>query len=375
MIRPACLVLLALAGEHLTASPAEDPYLFRSDVALARVDAQVLDKSNRAILDLGVQDFVLRENGQQREIRNFIREELPVDFLLLLDVSGSMRPHVQRIATAAHEALKVIGEQDRVAIMVFDRSTRVSMPFRSGRAEIERGLEEVLEDEDFDGGTNITDALFDAARYIERHGRRDARRAIVILTDDQTERDRDEEGVLKALAKADAVLSALLAPDAFGHTPSVSQSVPNPSPAPQTLGGMLGEILLGRRSNRRYTRRYPMTGAHSAGTAEIAQRSGGDSLPVEEASSLETTLARLRQRYALYYYPPQETRDIGAGAVQVELADAARRRYPDAEVRFLRISQTVSAEEQKRLEGAPSAPQSVDESEKHKTRMEVNDRP
>ena len=39
--------------------------------------------------------------------------------------------------------------------------------------------------------------------------------AIVILTDDQTERDRDEAAVSRALENANAVLSALLAPDAM----------------------------------------------------------------------------------------------------------------------------------------------------------------
>jgi uncharacterized protein with von Willebrand factor type A (vWA) domain len=65
-----------------------------------------------------------------------------VDFLLLLDVSGSMRPQVQRLASAAHSALRVLGRDDRVAIMVFDRSTRVRMKFRSGEGNVERELEE-----------------------------------------------------------------------------------------------------------------------------------------------------------------------------------------------------------------------------------------
>src|SRR6185503_15981224 len=72
----------------------------------------------------------------------------------------------------------------------------------------------VVDQEAFDGGTDITRGLLDVASYMARDARRDARRAIVILTDDQTERDRNDTGVLHALTRAD-VLSALIAPDAL----------------------------------------------------------------------------------------------------------------------------------------------------------------
>ena len=189
--------------------------VFRSDVSLVRVDAQVVDRDNRAITGLRISDFVLREEGRPQQILNFASENMPVDVLFLLDVSGSMRPHVQRIADAASQALRALGAEDRVAIMVFDRQTRLRMPFRKGRADVMREFERLLDQETFRGGTDITRGLYDAASYVGREGRREARRAIVILTDDQTEFNRDEEGVSRALTRADAVLCALLAPDAM----------------------------------------------------------------------------------------------------------------------------------------------------------------
>ena len=58
---------------------------------------------------------------------------MPVDLLFLFDVSGSMQAHVKRIASAAHEALRGLGDNDRVAIMVFERTMRERMPFRNSR--------------------------------------------------------------------------------------------------------------------------------------------------------------------------------------------------------------------------------------------------
>jgi VWFA-related protein len=179
-------VLAAAAPQQSNVEPDAPIVTFRSDVALARVDAQVVDRQNRPIRGLRPEDFVLRSNGAQQEIRNFQSETMPLDVLLLLDVSRSMAPHVQRVASASHEALRVLKDDDRVAIMVFDRYTRVRMAFRKGARDAERGLANVIEHETFEGGTDITRALLAAARYMEENGRREARRAIVILTDDQT---------------------------------------------------------------------------------------------------------------------------------------------------------------------------------------------
>src|SRR5664279_2583680 len=71
-----------------------DTVVFKSDVALTRVDAQVLDRDGRAIKGLEVEDFVLKVDGKVVPIRNFASENMPLDVLLLLDVSGSMGPHV-----------------------------------------------------------------------------------------------------------------------------------------------------------------------------------------------------------------------------------------------------------------------------------------
>lgn len=327
----------------------EEEVVFRSDVSLVRVDVQVLDRDNRAVPGLRIEDFVLREGRQVREIRNFARENMPVDVLFLLDVSGSMRPHVQRVASAAHQALRTMGKDDRVAIMVFDRMTRVRSTFKKDLDGVDREFEAVLRHETFNGGTDITRALFDAADYIGRQGRRDARRAIVIVTDDETEFDRNEAGVERALVKADAVLSALIAPNAMGYGsgyPGGGRRGGYPGGGyPRGGGRGRGGIILGipgipgvpggggggGRGPGPQAQR-----TQSAGTSEIARESGGDSLPVDGASALEDTLDRIRRRYALHFLVPAGVQRGEERSIDVQLSDSARRRYPDAELRFRR---------------------------------------
>lgn len=320
----------------------EAPVTFKSDVALARVDAQVLDASGRAVTGLEASDFVLRIDGRVAPIRNFASENMPIDILLLLDVSGSMQPHVQRIASAAYQALDVLTAKDRVAIMVFDTYSRLRLPFSGSHDEITTGLNRVLRSERFNGGTHITQALVDAARYVQRQARPEARRAVVILTDDETQDSEDEPRVENALAQANAVLSFLQAP----YEPPTINGGGRPH---RTWGGGGwpgggtgwpggggvgfpggGPVTLGRGPGG-----YGGDRSHTAGTATIASDSGGDTIRVDEASALEDTLARLRQRYTFNFYFPPGVAD--RAAVRVELSQEAKLRYMDAEVRSRQV--------------------------------------
>ncbi len=60
-------------------------------------------------------------------------------------------------------------------------------------------------------------------------------------------------------------------------------------------------------------------------------------MSVDDASALETTLARLRQRYALHFYLPQGVNPGEERGIEVDLASAARQRYPGADVRYRRV--------------------------------------
>ena len=342
LVSKLALAALALSPGSWLSAFQDPPVVFKSDVSLVRVDVQVIDSNNRAMANLRRQDFEVRESGQVREIVNFGRENLPLDLVLLLDVSGSMRPHVERIANAAHDALRVLGNEDRVAIMVFDRSTRVSMHFKSNHDEIVRGFEQLLDRESFNGGTDITRGMYDATNYIRKNARRGARRAIVILTDDMTEFNRDDFGVERALTDANTVMSALIAPDAIGGRmgggwPTGGNRRGGGGYPGGGIGGLGGGGIPGSSGGGR---RMPGGGPpisvgngrlKSAGTSEISRASGGDSLPVDDASALQDTLERIRQSYALYFNAPDGVKQGERRSVEVALVG---RRYPNAELRY-----------------------------------------
>jgi VWFA-related protein len=326
---------------------ADDTPVFRSDVSMGRIDTLVLDRTQHPIGGLRKEDFILRKDGTPIPIRNLAFEDLPVDVLLLLDVSGSMNVHVQKVASAAHEALGVLGAQDRVGIMVFTTRTRLRLPFHQDLKEVERRLDSIVDSESFNGGTNINGALLDAAAYVEKQGRRQVRHAIVIVTDDQA-LPCDQTRILAELDRADAVLMVLLAPVFMGPYPGGGSQggqppVMGPWPGGGGLGGPLGGVILGRRRGPSSIPGSPPVvlgnpRGMSAGSPSIARASGGDSLNVNDASSVEDTFERIRQRYALYFYLPDGVKD-GRG-IEVDLTNTARRRHPDAALQYRQVALT-----------------------------------
>ncbi len=310
---------------------AEDEVVFRSDTTLVRLDVQVLDTGRRAITGLEKEAFHLRENGKEIAIKSFAAEATAIDVLFLIDVSGSMRPHVERMAQAAHRALPGLRSQDRVAIMVFDRSARLRSPFRPA-SEGGREFDHLLRTESFDGGTDITRGLLAAARTMQEKARKDARRAIVMLTDDQTEFDRNDELVVRSLHSADAVMSVLLVP---AMTPFRGGGGGGGFPGGRRGGVIIhGPQIGGPRVGNARTR--------SAGSADIARESGGDAMRADDAGALDSTLDRIRQRYALFFSLPAGVREGEHRSLEVSLDEPVRRRYPEASLRYRRMYQAAA---------------------------------
>lgn len=338
MMRFVSLAIL-LSGTLLLAD--DQPTVFKSDVSMTRIDAQVLDSSGRAITGLQINDFKLTLNGHVLPVKSLASEKMPIDILLLIDVSGSMQPHVQRLASAAQQALDVLAPKDRVAIMVFDTSARIKLPFESDHAEITSELNHILRSERFNRGTEITYAMISAASYVQRQARPEARHAVVIMTDDQTQDEEDIPRVDSALARANAVLSFLQAPY---EPPTMMTRRRGPwgggggglglpgggigFPGGGGGGGWPGGGgQVGRGGDQ----------SHSAGTADIARDSGGDTMNVEDASSLEDTFARLRQRYALYFNYPEGNESSTPENVKVDLSNEAKIRFADAEIHYRHV--------------------------------------
>ncbi|MGH7247348.1 MAG: hypothetical protein ACREH9_04510, partial [Pseudomonadota bacterium] len=93
MLFIASILILLLPPWLAAQGPAESP-VFRSEVSDVRVDVQVTENEH-PVMDLAAGDFMVTDDGAPQQIVYFAREREPLALALLLDVSGSMRKHIE----------------------------------------------------------------------------------------------------------------------------------------------------------------------------------------------------------------------------------------------------------------------------------------
>lgn len=175
-----------------------------------KVDARVTDRAGHPITGLTAADFEVLDDGHPQKIAYFGRESEPLDLVLLLDVSGSMRRHIQELAQIARAALSPLGPNDRVALMLFSLESAVREPLTSDFGAIERDLRGAMDERGLGSGTAINAAIISAAQYAAKQPAR-GRRAILIVTDNLSLNYKvPDEEVIRALYSADAVFNAIL---------------------------------------------------------------------------------------------------------------------------------------------------------------------
>ena len=274
---------------------------FKTGVSLVHVDAEVASADGRILDGFAKDDFRIFDEGKEQPILHFSAGEVALDLILLFDVSGSMRPKVQQVVSAAREGIQELRPGDRVSIMVFDTKTRVILPFTDDLREVERSMQQDLARERFNGGTFIQSAVSETARAFMRRPRSERRRAVLIITDNLGQRTRRESSVVRELWEADALLTALV-----------------------VKGGVVQTI----RTVHSYLQ--PML---NVGVRGIAEKTGGDFLTANDpAAEFPEAMRRIRNRYSLYYAMP-EVKPASHRTVHVELAGAAAKKNPKAKVR------------------------------------------
>jgi VWFA-related protein len=270
---------------------------FGADLALVRVDAQVLWRGE-AIVNLAKDDFLIYENGAPRPILFFESEETPMDVVILLDVSSSMRREAKTLAALANEAMGCLTPTDRAALMVFAGRARLYHPLTADWRRLSDSIRQVIRREHFDGTTLLNTGAFGAATYLRHEPRKNARRAILMITDNLGWKSRSDRAVLNELWEADAVLNVVHLTDPRKETWRVR---------PWLFHGV-------------------------ADMRKFVDETGGEWLtPGGKPNYLLEALTRIRRRYLLTYRAaPGRSGEVRT--IHVDLSPPTRSRMPDATV-------------------------------------------
>lgn len=260
----------ALAFALFASLPRQEPR-FAEKIEVARVvlDARVVDARGRPIPDLGPEDFRLKVDGRVVSVESaaWVAEAPPASpaaasapapsavsaprgrLIVLLfqrDIGDRRVKGVMRMKTRAAAFLKTLGDQDRVAVLLFDSHLRVFLDFTEDKGRVANVLERrllhewpapveagpfpsLLEHLDRDAARHATSpetALLVVARALEPLP--GAKSVLFFgwglgrLTSGQVVLEPDYEPAREMLARARAAVFALDVSDADYHTLEVA---------------------------------------------------------------------------------------------------------------------------------------------------------
>ena len=187
-MRIRALILLLLGSSAIFQLRAQTPEpaasVFRLDVRVVQVDAQVLDKKTRHVAPLLKQeDFLIFEDNVPQKISSFSQDKLPLSVVILFDLTDSVRPVLKSLAEGALEALQHLKPEDEVTVMVYAASTQVLQEATTDRALAAAAIEKASRMES-DESAYFNEGIFQAAQKLAQSKNSSSRRVIIWLTDD-----------------------------------------------------------------------------------------------------------------------------------------------------------------------------------------------
>ncbi|MEP6848349.1 MAG: VWA domain-containing protein [Acidobacteriota bacterium] len=191
------------AGTSVTPTPtpkATPPKLIDDDengvikvgTELVNLNVRVIDRNNRPINGLQKNDFKIMEDGSEQQIEFFSKSEVPTNYTLVLDNSGSLRQQLEKVIEAGKILVNSNKPEDETSIIRFisrDKIT-VEQQFTPNKADLNDTLDNLY----IEGGqTAVMDAVYLAVQQTQEYEKSDKpddrkRRAIVLVTDGE---DRD----------------------------------------------------------------------------------------------------------------------------------------------------------------------------------------
>ena len=170
------------------------------------VFVSAIDDKGEPVEGLGPADFVIREDGQRREVLRVSRAIEPIDIALLIDTSASAANAISPIRDAVRGFVAKMAPQNQIAIIgLADRPT-VLVDYTSDAKRLEDGVGRLFSMST--SGMTLLDALVETSTGLRK---RDTPRAVIVpvITDGVEFSNRQYRDVNAAIVQAGAALHAL----------------------------------------------------------------------------------------------------------------------------------------------------------------------
>ena len=136
------------------------------------------DRNGAIVGGLTREDFALSEDGRPQQISVFEKQsEMPLNLMLAIDTSGSVRKDLSEEAAAARRfAHAILRPQDMMSVLQFATNVKVLAPFTNKVSQIDRSLGGLRGD----WATALYDSIYLGAQNL---GQRDGRKVMVVISD------------------------------------------------------------------------------------------------------------------------------------------------------------------------------------------------
>ena len=100
--------------------------------------ASVVDKNGEPVLDLTLKDFIVREDGQAREVLRVARDNDPLQIALLVDNSVSMRPRLSQLRRAVTAFIDATRDDVQLALITLAERPTILVGYTTDRAALRK---------------------------------------------------------------------------------------------------------------------------------------------------------------------------------------------------------------------------------------------
>jgi len=204
----AFLAIAALAAVPLAARQ-QAPVQFKSSTEVVSVYTTVHDRSGRLVPDLQKEDFVVLDNGKEQPLTHFSNEATPFTAVVMLDQSGSMRPHRDAIVDAASAFVRQLTPVDKARIGRLGWRIQIEPPqFTSRQEDLLQVLRQVV------GDAGASPVWLSVDQSITALYGLDGRRVILLMSDGQdapadNQRQANFKDVVDRLRRANVMVYAI----------------------------------------------------------------------------------------------------------------------------------------------------------------------
>lgn len=196
-------VVFVIAATVLGATDRSQRPTFSTRVESVRVDALVTEKG-QPVPGLGPADFEVFDNGVRQDVDLVSFEQLPLDVVLVLDMSDSVAgERLDHLRSASYAMLGALAGEDRAALVTFNHAVSLGTPLTKDVAAVRSAL-------NLAQGSGQT-ALFDGAYAAMILGESERSRTLQLVFSDglDTASWLTSSAVLDVAKRADIVVYAV----------------------------------------------------------------------------------------------------------------------------------------------------------------------